>query len=395
MKKCFFGAIAVLALASCSNEKVVELSQDQEIKLTAVTGKALSRAADSYCNKNMPANFKVWANVPTNKVYFSGDQFDREGTSSNYKNNGDARYWPNGSINLFACLNANPDWTDNKSTLIVKDFEVNGTVAQQVDFIYAMQAVPSKPAANDRVAINFRHALSQVEFQARNENTKIHVEVKGVSVCRVANINTFTFPTTSTTPNHESTGAGGAHTTLPSGPISNQGTWATKTVNEQVVADAKGEATYTVELANENVVTVGSENTSITVPTGEFDDNTMILMPQTITAWNKVVESGAPAGTGSYLLLNCKIWNKAGSDFNSGTDVLLWPKTGSDYANIAIPFSGTWEQGKRYIYTFVFTSTGNGGTDPGTGDEVLTPIKLNVTVDDFVEGGNTDVPMVK
>ena len=142
MKKCFFGAIAVLALASCSNEKVVELSQDQEIKLTAVTGKALSRAADSYCNKNMPANFKVWANVPTNKVYFSGDQFDREGTSSNYKNNGDARYWPNGSINLFACLNANPDWTDNKSTLIVKDFEVNGTVAQQVDFIYAMQAVP-------------------------------------------------------------------------------------------------------------------------------------------------------------------------------------------------------------------------------------------------------------
>lgn len=393
MKKCFFGAIAVLALASCSNEKVVELSQDQEIKLTAVTGKALSRAEHAYCNNDMPANFKVWANVPDGagkKVYFSGDQFIREGETANYKNNGDARYWPNGPINLFACLNANPAWTDDKSTLEVKDFTVDGTVANQVDFIYAMQEVSSKPAADTRVAINFRHALSQVEFQARNENSKIYVEVKGVSVCRVADKNTFTFPTAST---DDKVGAhnSGAYTDNFTG--KNQGTWG---------ATPAGNATYEVDLAT--AVPVKSTNTSVTVPAGEWDGNTMILMPQTITAWNKSAAAKPADGTGSYLLLNCKIWNIAAPNasaedgkggYNSTSDVLLWPKSGENYANIAIPFSGTWKQGKRYIYTFVFTSTGNGGTDPGTGDEVLTPIKLTVTVDDFVEGGNTVVDMVK
>ncbi len=29
--------------------------------------------------------------------------------------------------------------------------------------------------------------------------------------------------------------------------------------------------------------------------------------------------------------------------------------------------------------------------DPGTGDKVLTPIELTVSVDDFVDAGNTDV----
>ena len=32
-----------------------------------------------------------------------------------------------------------------------------------------------------------------------------------------------------------------------------------------------------------------------------------------------------------------------------------------------------------------------GGSDPSSGDPVLTPITLSVTVDDFVDAGNKDV----
>ena len=58
---------------------------------------------------------------------------------------------------------------------------------------------------------------------------------------------------------------------------------------------------------------------------------------------------------------------------------------------VPIPASTTWEDGLRYVYTFNFTTTGTGGVDPGTGKPVLTPIELTVTVDDFVDAGNTNV----
>ena len=387
MKKVVIGAMAVLALTACSNEEVIQTNeQNQEISFTAVTGKALSRAVHAYCNNDMPDNFNVWANVPadggTTKIYFSGDQFDYDSGTNTYKNHGDVRYWPNGKINLFACKNATPEWSG--ATLVVNDFTVADDVDKQVDFIYAVENVASKPTTAQ--PLNFRHALSQIEFNARNENSKIYVEVKGVKVCRVANKNTFTFPTASTKDKvgeHNS----GNYTDNFTGKI--QGTWG---------ASPSGTKDYSVTLTTGEPI--ASTTTSITVPSGEWDTNTMILMPQTITPWNPGASAKPSEGTGTYFLLNCKICNIASSTYDPSTDVQLWPASG-DYGEIAIPAPGTasdptvWEQGKRYIYTFVFTSTGNGGTDPGTGDEVLTPITLNVTVDDFVKGAEEEIGMTK
>ncbi|MGM9847825.1 MAG: hypothetical protein ACI31F_07730 [Muribaculaceae bacterium] len=92
MKKVLLGAISVLALASCSNEKVVELSQDQEIKFTVEAGKATSRAADGYCNNAKPKNFKVWArhkagSASTYTSYFANKQYDRPESGSVYTQN--------------------------------------------------------------------------------------------------------------------------------------------------------------------------------------------------------------------------------------------------------------------------------------------------------------------
>ena len=98
--------------------------------------------------------------------------------------------------------------------------------------------------------------------------------------------------------------------------------------------------------------------------------------------------------TGAYLILTCQIFNVAGTNYVESTDVAVWGKDGAKDIVVKIP-NDKWEQGKRYVYTFTFTDAGDGGFDPEKNEPVLTPITLKVTVDDFVDGGNTDVPMDK
>ena len=123
----------------------------------------------------------------------------------------------------------------------------------------------------------------------------------------------------------------------------------------------------------------------------------LFLMPQELKPWN-IDEDKTNENGGSYFVINCKIYNKAGDD-----EVLLWPSE-DKYAYVAIPTSDiTWEQGKKYVYTFTF---GNGGgyvppvdpEDPDKepedgGDPVLVPVDFTVTVDDFEDGTPQDIDM--
>ena len=176
MKKVLVGAMALLTLAACSNEEVLQKNEvKQEINFTAVTGKALSRAADGYCNNEKPGDFLVWANVPDGssgyKKYFSGDKFIQDGTV--WKNDGAVRYWPYSEINFFAVKNAeNVDWNASNTTIVVSDFIVKNSAGEQVDFIYAVANVATKPTTG-QTELNFRHALSQIEFNAQNKNDKL------------------------------------------------------------------------------------------------------------------------------------------------------------------------------------------------------------------------------
>ena len=125
----------------------------------------------------------------------------------------------------------------------------------------------------------------------------------------------------------------------------------------------------------------------------EFNKNALLLLPQTSIAWNPetVPTPGLEgnASNGSYFLVNCAIYNVAGDEFVAG-DTPLWGTT-DEHKQAAIPVAINWEQGKKYIYTFIF---GEGGgydpddpdpEDPDKPDPVLIPITFEVTVDDFVE----------
>ena len=74
MKKVIYGlsALAVLGLASCQSEEVVENPSDKEMISFAVTSGNPSRAAQSFCNTSKPEQITVKALVNgTTTEYFN------------------------------------------------------------------------------------------------------------------------------------------------------------------------------------------------------------------------------------------------------------------------------------------------------------------------------------
>lgn len=368
MKKILFSAAMALVLVSCSRDEVIEINRDSdEIRFGVVTD-AATRAADVYCNNNLPGAFTVYANHD-GQTYIEGDSIEKGDNA--WVNKTGVRYWPEGDVSFYAHVNGTGFTWESGEVPTIEDYTVPTAVAEQKDLLYAV-----KTQSEGQVTLNFRHALSQIVFQAKNTNANLYVEIKGVTVNKLGNVNTFTYPTANTDNNivnHEGT----------TGTITYDGSWGTwdalngGTTNYPVEFEA-------VPIPGDNDV----KSLTNTNDTGkEFSSNAMLLLPQTTTAWNP--EGGKPADqNGTYFLVDCKICNVAGTSYNPATDVVLWD------GNAAIPVAFNWEQGKKYIYTFVF-GDGNGGYDPDPEDPtpVLLPITFNVTVDDFVPVANQDVKM--
>ncbi|MGM9847866.1 MAG: fimbrillin family protein, partial [Muribaculaceae bacterium] len=328
------------------------------------------------------------------------------------------RYWPqSGSLDFFAIVNGQgtPTWKENPTStegaLTVSNYQVEATPGAQKDFMYA---VTPEQATKTTTTLNFRHALSQIEFQAKNQNSKIHVKVTGVKVMNVKNNGTFALPVASTKTSYVGTPTegDGKNTTLPGNTtINNQGKWSDKSGAAQYTISTLKDAATAINDDNKEVKEVpGNGNTvslTVTDPANqEYNPNTLYVLPQSFGTdqdtklWNgtdALMNEGKTdyeTTTGAYLILTCQIFNVAGTDYAESTDVAVWGKNGAKDIAVKLP-NTEWEQGKRYVYTFTFTESGNGGYNPENNDQVLTPITLSVTVDDFVDGGNSDVDMDK
>lgn len=432
MKKVLLGTLAVLTLAACSKDEVIQQNPNDEITFSVVTNKAVSRAENGFCNKHMPARFVVSASYTSGgstKQYFLNDRFKKETddvADKKYVAFETNRYWPDltsgAKLKFYAATDGPklpvddswenpvkvlPSWTTDASGNVtgmeIKDYEVIDEVAEQRDLLYAVQEVTTKPSEGLQ-PINFRHALSQIEFAARNENKNIYVEITGVKLVNVFKKGTFTFPTSTTLPNYEGPGNSSdpnhsGPATISGGVIANHGEWT-------VATDTK--KTYTIET---KAMPADNTNATVKVPgdglsvsltltdktNEEYNSQTLYVMPYDFSKSGAVKPwdgTGTPgAATTAYLALKCNIWNVAAGDGTEDTDIKLWDGS-SKYIAVLLDQNTKWEPGKRYVYTFVFTKKGNGGIDPD-GKPVLTPITLSVTVDDFVDGGNKDVTMNK
>ena len=343
MKKILLGVLAVAGLVSCSNDEVMELNRsNDEIKFNAVVNNA-SRAQLIYSSSFLPNEFYLYA-INDGKTYINGDQFKKDDPS--YVNMSGTRFWPEGFVDFYAHVNAgtNFKWTGNAAPTI-ENFEVSANVAGQVDLLYATNKAKKnqdKTKPTLPVTLTFHHALSQIVFKAKNTNENLYVEVSGIKVCNVVNKGDFTYPEAGTEA---------------------KGSWSL--TGEKVQYDVTFEPVALVGNAASDAVDLTSAVAKA-----------MLLLPQTTTAW--VQKPGEPADeqTGSYLLVDCKVYNVAGDAFDKNNDVCLYNK------EAAIPLAFNWEQGKRYIYTLIFN---HAGYDPNVPVPALIPIEVDVRVDNFID----------
>lgn len=394
MKKILFSVAMAFVLVSCSHDEVIEINRDgDEIQFNVVSD-AATRAADVYCNNNMPEQFRVWANHTNDQEwgggapYINGDLIVREGNAAPYtwKNSVATRYWPEGKVTFWAEVNAGNKFYWNAGDPSIVDYTVDTSVENQQDLLYAATC---RTEEQGDVVLNFRHALSQIVFKAKNQNPNIHVVIDEVKICNLANKGTIHLnsATDGNIVNHDGNGA----------TAENRNGW--KVSYEDHTTLAGGNTDYGVAFDAVDVPGDGNPYslTSTNDSGKEFSSKAMLLLPQTTTAWEPGTGNAVPEEQeGTYFLVKCKIYNvydpENGYNSEYEGDVCLY----DDYA--AIPASFNWSEGKKYIYTFVF-GDGNGGYDPTPEEDpdepepVLTPITFNVTVDDFVPVANQDITM--
>lgn len=391
-----------MAMASCSQDETIGINHDgDEITFNVVTNNA-TRAENVYCNQNLPGGFYVSA-ISDGKMYIDGDHVT--GSNGNWTNTSGTRYWPETAVDFYAHVNGEASYTwsvnEGKATAKFENFQVSKDVAKQVDLLYAVKTGQKK--ADGKVNLNFRHALSQIVFQAKNTNANLYVEIAGVSVANVGGTNTFTFPSANTETNivdHDENADGVYEDGEFGSGITYNTSWGTWAALTQGTEKYDVDFTKTAVRGNNTLVSLTTAN-----ETGkEYNSNAMLLLPQETTAWDPEANPlpGAAGNTGSYLLVDCAIFNVAGTDYAEGDDVCLWGEpqgSGWTTKELAIPVAFDWQQGKKYVYTLVF-GEGNGGYDPDPEpdpdpedpDPVLVPITFEITVDDFelVDGGEIE-----
>ena len=422
MKKIIFGAMAAAALLACSKEQVIEQNRANDEIGFSVVAENQTKAEDVYDSNHTMGAFTVSATY-TNKDgitswYFQNDLITKVQDGENYawKNTAATRYWSaDGTHDFYAIVNGTMTLDATPAKLPTVNFTPDTDVAKQKDLLYAVTKGLKK--SDKKVVLNFRHALSQIEFKAKNTNSKLYVKISGVQVGNTPGVGTFAYP----------------------GKAGEAGVWNSCTTPTD----------YTVTLSPAVAVAGNNNAVGLTLSTDAIDDTrdfkkSMLLIPATTDAWvpergegtegpggggdwgnggkddGVYPEPGADSGdpgndgdndgneqggsehamrryntasagasdvTGSYLAVKCEIYNVAGGTYDEDTDVCLY----NGWAIIPAAFS--WEQGKKYIYTLVFGEgdfgyNGGNGENPipaPDGEKVVTTMNYDVDVESFTK----------
>lgn len=400
-KSMFLVAIAATALASCTSDDLVQVNNGNEIKF-AIAADNDSRAATVFCNNNLMPGFQVYAGYQNEGAWSTFIEEDLITVLSDGKcTQSETRYWPEkGTLDFYGLVNLNGDGYTLESasnlddqitwgveTPVVNDFTPNTDVTKQTDLLYAVAT--GKSSSSAPVLMNFRHALSQIEFRAKNDNPALQVFVSAVRIGQTYAKGSYTLPKLSTEDNlvdhtvDKDDDYAAAHENA------NRGTWAVDT-------DAK--ADYYVPFNEVSVAYGTTQDLTISTDGAQTNNNSLLLIPamesgSATTAWDPASDNNT-AYNGTYIAVYCKILNVAGDSYDAATDVAVLHEGWA-----VIPASFKWKQGKKYIYTINFTKGGNGGYEetpvdpskpevPGTPTDtpVLTGIEFQVTVDDFLYG---------
>jgi len=374
MRKTLIGMATVLvAMSSCMEDEVLERNQGNALAFRASIDKALSRSGnENVTDLGKLQEFKVTATIDGQSNYFTNMLVSKASSGSTW-NTEHTYYWPSYNLGFYAYAPTNIGGVSiNDAGKKITDFAPDKDVNKQIDLLVAYNTGNRTDNELSGVALNFKHALSQIDVQAKCSNPNIEIVVKSIRFVNVKTKGSFTYPTQTTT--------AGNGTTL-------AGCW-------DLGNEVSSGADYKASFDQSQEVTLGTDPKSINP-----SNNNFMLIPQQLTKWEKT-----SAANGAYIAVLCRISSKDGD-----AKTQLYPElnggNAEKFGSIIVPIGTNWEAGKKYTYTLNFCGDGGGagqvdpnpdGNDPNVdpdpkpgssgGDPVLgNPIKFTVTVENWTE----------
>ena len=181
MKKTLFAALALVAMASCSNEEVLEMAQKEAIGFDNAFVNNSTRSVNdpSYTNTKLFSNFKVYGYVNGASLWTEGE--DVTGSALNgewgYTN---TQYWIAGGNYNFYALAPSMAATSNSSAGLTLNFT---NTDGKSDVLYATATRNNATATgNTKVGFDFKHILSKVKFSFENAYNSTNSSIKVVDI---------------------------------------------------------------------------------------------------------------------------------------------------------------------------------------------------------------------
>ena len=356
-------AAAAVALAACSNDDTIAVNQGIEeantINFSNTIVEGQTRAVGITSGNLL--SFYVTANRGTD-IYFGEApvQFAKDNSTDPVSYRSETKYyWPSeGKLDFYAFAPA------TGSTITRTDsthFSVTPatTPETQEDFVYGVVRQQDKTTGGNGVALNFRHAMSNVIIQLKNSASDLDVTVGNVSIGYILPTGAFA-PAFKTAAGSEvgfcTNGTGISNVTAASetGYYIVSGAWT-----------ASGDRTSYTQAAATTSYTSATETTALPAD--------MILVPQTLV--NAGAYSAAAADSpfnGACITVQVKIQDKQGH-YLAGT--------ASDFVTAMWPLAATqWLPGHKYTYTLDLAGGGFYPENQENTDENLDPILKNAEI---------------
>lgn len=373
--KYFFLCAALFALNSCTNEINEEgfLDKSNTISFNSYTSKTRAAVDADVTTDNMKGdNFGVAGYTDNNSIYlYKKDNTDNKGveqtwkgSSWEYANLDDLKYWPNSSMDFYAYFPYSDNATFAGSDATGDVMTIAGTTCAH-DVLFA-KATTAKVT---RVPLVFHHAFSKIK--------KLQIEMPSdgnlfQSKCQVT-VQKVEFINTSTSGDIK---------------VDNTGT-ASYTITDPNV-------TFKEDLTSSPVTINSTNNSKALIDNGENAKGYLFATSSSSVATNNVKGTGKTLWDGDKaalssgklsekdfvcLKLTCKVWN--GADDNK----YYYVGNDAEYGVIYIPIKAKLDSdisadktallaGKRYTY-IIKMKDNVGFTDEG--DPILTPILFEVS----------------
>ena len=189
MKKTLFAALALVAMASCSNEEVIEMAQKEAIAFNnAFVNNSTRSAVDPSITENGTnplTDFAVYAYVENNELFNDltvNKTIENSDLSSSWKYVG-TQYWIAGAKYNFHAIapKTNAKWSVTENGATRNNVTVSFTNDGNQDLLYAKTTeIEGLASGNQMVGFTFNHALSKVKFSFQNaydaSNAKIMIK---------------------------------------------------------------------------------------------------------------------------------------------------------------------------------------------------------------------------